>query len=82
MKYIFIILLLLCSCEKQHCWTCYIKERYIDTTTSEVINWYKYSITTCEMTETEIDFFEKRNTVILEKDRQIGTIVECERNGR
>jgi len=62
-----------------YCWTCYIKERYVDSTNT-VINWYKHSFVDCDKSEAEIEYFERQNTVIVDSVRMIGDIMECTKN--
>jgi hypothetical protein len=71
-------LLFLLSCEKQYCWNCSIKERYVNAD-NVVINWYKYSFEICDQTQTEIHQFEKENTIIVDTVRMIGSFIECQK---
>lgn len=82
MKYLtLIIFVILFSCrgETPHCYICHINERYVDSH-NKVINNYKYSIVLpleMGMTQREIYLFEDANSMILDENRMIGTIMEC-----
>jgi len=73
------IIFLLTSCNKEtFCWSCHIKDRIVDSH-GTVTNWYLYSFEICNETEEEIFYFEKRNTVIIDTARMLGTFIECKK---
>jgi cell division protein FtsL len=75
---IVVVLLTLFSCNKEtYCWQCVIKERYIDSN-GTIINWYKDCFEICDLTEEDVFYFERRNTVIVDSARMIGTTIECQ----
>jgi hypothetical protein len=76
-KILFLILLAIgCRGEQPYCWVCRINERYVDEH-NKIINWYKYDIIIPSMTQRDIYILEDANSVIIDENRMIGTIMEC-----
>jgi hypothetical protein len=80
MKYLlFLFLLFSCRGEQPYCWICHIKERYVDEY-NKIGTIYKYDIilpVEMGLTQRDIYLLEDANSLIIDDERMIGTIFEC-----